>query len=384
MPFSNNRKEGLIMNDTYEQAFRTLLKLVIDRKQQILKNHNSIKSSVGSILKFGDNLFGEYDSMVKSDEKSAVSAIEAIAVSLVAENHLQEFDLYPIKQEYKSLSIEEQVRSKPFQLIKKESNKKIGIVFSLLSDAGYHYKKLVDNQYDVDHLQIVLLIDPDEYAYKTIIKDTNDFNLTAGIPITRITIKQFWETNFGTAEYLKLISHIEEFNAKISEVIGFQTVLSPTEEALENFKIKIGEELRCYQYINFLPKDIFTRQIEILCKNYLERNLWRAMIGKSSFALSFITSEWYYKVYQLSENLDLTNVVAGYLKSIEQLLFAVINLSKDNGLTMLSKDKYNKDARIVCYTEATEDLVDTTLGALQNAISHNWQILDVSKYVKDW
>ena len=45
------------------------------------------------------------------------------------------------------------------------------------------------------------------------------------------------------------------------------------------------------------------------------------MVGKSSFAVSFITSEWYYKVYQLSENLDLTSVVAGYLKSIEQKAF---------------------------------------------------------------
>ena len=102
------------------------------------------------------------------------------------------------------------------------------------------------------------------------------------------------------------------------------------------------------------------------------------MIGSSNFALSFITSEWYYSIYQLTENLDLTPVVTGYLKSIEQLLFAIINLAKGSGITIKSKDN-----AIIEFTEDTENTADTTLWALEQVIAHNGKILDVNKYVRE-
>ena len=102
------------------------------------------------------------------------------------------------------------------------------------------------------------------------------------------------------------------------------------------------------------------------------------MIGSAPYALSFITSEWYYTMYQLTENLDLTNVAAGYLKSIEQLLFAVIELSKGTGITIQSK------AGVIEYTEDTEDVVYTTLYALEKVIDCNRKLLDVNRYAKQY
>lgn len=103
------------------------------------------------------------------------------------------------------------------------------------------------------------------------------------------------------------------------------------------------------------------------------------MIGKKNFAISFITSEWFYTMYQLTENLDLTNIVAGYLKSIEQLLFAVIQLSEDTGITIKSKGR-----DIVQFSKENDDIIDTTLGSLEQVIAHNGRILDVNRYAKEY
>lgn len=39
--------------------------------------------------------------------------------------------------------------------------------------------------------------------------------------------------------------------------------------------------------------------------------------------------------------------------------------------------------RVVQFTKENEDMVDTTLGALEQVIAHNGQILDVNKYAKE-
>lgn len=76
--------------------------------------------------------------------------------------------------------------------------------------------------------------------------------------------------------------------------------------------------------------------------------------------------------------------MAGYLKSIEQLLFTLIGLAKGTGITILSKEKYNRENRIILFTEENEDLVDTTLGALEQVIAHNGQMLDVNRYAREY
>lgn len=308
------------MNKHYEQAFCDLLNLVIRRKKSILQKHESIRTSLGSLFNFGDKQFSMYDSMVKSNEYSAVKTIETIALSLFTEKQYQYVELYPLDGMYKNYRSKEQAKTRPFQIVIKENNHKVGVIFTLFSNAGEYYKRFTDGEYSVDSLQMVILAEPNDIAYETVIAQVNTMNDQAGIAIERITVQQFWEKHFGIDEYKTLKFYVDEFNTKVTEIIGFQTVLSPTEEAIKKFREKVGKELVTYPYTKNIPDNIYPHQIEILSNNYIDRGLWRAMIGENNYAVSFITSEWYYKVYQLSESLDLTNVVSGYLKSIEQLL----------------------------------------------------------------
>ena len=389
------------MKDQYEQAFSELLNLVRGRKETFSRYYQTINESLGSLFCLGDKQFGLYSSMVRANECSAVKVIETIAVSLFIEGHFQNYELYPVDGRFRNLELVEQAKSRPFQIVLTESNRRTGVIFTLLTDVGKYCERFRVGKYSVDSLQTVILAEPDDFAYDTNFKKVNEFNVEAGIAIKRITLREFWERCFGADEYQTLKAYVDDFNRRAYEVIGFQTVLSPTEEAILHFKEKIGEELRKYPYACHIPHDIEPLQAEIICQqteiminNYLDRSLWRAMVGKCDYAISFISSEWYYRVYQMSESFDLTNVVAGYLKSIEQLLFAVIELARDTGISMSSKKRYDSNSHFIPYTTENEHLVDTTLGSLENAISYspNSQMLgineDVRKYlvaaIRDW
>lgn len=389
------------MKDLYEQAFSELLRKVRGRKEIVSAQHQAISESIGSLFCLGDNKFKEYSLMVRTDESHAAHVIEAIAVSLFIEGHCQNYELYPVDGRFSNLELMEQERSRPFQIVLTENNRKTGVIFTLPTDVGKYSKRFIDEEYSVDSLQMVILTEPDDFTYDTSFKKVNEFNFEAGIAIKRITLREFWERHFGVGEYQALKACIDDFNRGASEIIGYQTVLLPTDEAILHFKEKIGEELRNYPYAGQIPNFIdplqaekISQQMEIMTHNYLDRCLWRAMVGKCDFAISFITSEWHYKVYQMSESLDLTGVVAGYIKSIEQLLFAVIELARDTGISMSSKKRYDSNSHFIPYTTENEHLVDTTLGSLENAISYspNGQMLgineDVRKYlvaaIRDW
>lgn len=189
------------------------------------------------------------------------------------------------------LSPEVQEQSRPFQLVLKEESLTKGIVFCGRSEAGEHYKKFIDKAYAIDSLVLVMLMVPDGNARKDLFDTVNDFNRKAGIPVERIPILDFWNKYLGPEECADLLQFAKEFNASAHDTIGFSTVAVPTEKALRKFKVETGSFLANFDYISVIPEYIYPNQIDIMVHNYLDRRLWRVMIGSATFASSFITSE---------------------------------------------------------------------------------------------
>ena len=104
------------------------------------------------------------------------------------------------------------------------------------------------------------------------------------------------------------------------------------------FKAKIGELLRTFPYADAIPDSVYQPQIDIMTKNYIDRGRWKAMVGSADFAISFITSEWNYQMYELTENLDLTSIVSGYLKSVEQLIWTIIKFQTGKAFKIKAKN----------------------------------------------
>lgn len=240
------------------------------------------------------------------------------------------------------MPLEEQAKSRPFQIILTADGRKTGIVFSVSSDVGKYYRIFIQDEYDIERLIIVRLIDPDEEAYDAIIARTNQVNEGSGHHLKHMTLKEFWVEHFGEDEYNALVVAINQFNNQAQEIIGFSTVVTPTDAAINRFRETTGKMLRERTYSSLIPTDVYYSQVHIMEQNYLTQGRWQAMIGRKNFAISFITSEWYFKMHQLTESFDLTWVAAGYLKSVEQLLYAVIELSEETGITIRSCSSLNK------------------------------------------
>ena len=154
-------------------------------------------------------------------------------------------------------------------------------------------------------------------------------------------------------------------------------MVTPTEAAINHFRETTDKMLRERTYSSLIPTDVYYSQVHIMEQNYLTQGRWQAMIGRKNFAISFITSEWYFKMHQLTESFDLTWVVAGYLKSVEQLLYAVIELSEVTGITIRSTDR-----TIIEFSKENESQIDSTLGSLKAVVEHN-RLLEVNRYARE-
>ena len=99
----------------------------------------------------------------------------------------------------------------------------------------------------------------------------------------------------------------------------------------------------------------------------------------NDFADSFISAEWSFDVYRNAMGeLELTGIVAGYFKSVEQLLFNIIRFHRDEGFKINTKNKRGN----IYYTKENEDEIDSTLGSLNDFITSRKSKLAISKKVR--
>ena len=231
------------MANRYEEAFSGLLDLVRGGKEFHEKHHKNTRKSIGAIINLGDSSYAEYSSMVEANELRVASTIEKLAVSLFMDNSDPKFSFYPVQKRYEKLPLEEQAKSRPFQIILTADGRKTGIVFSVSSDVGKYYRMFIQDEYDIERLIIVRLIDPDEEAYDAIIARTNQVNEDSGHHLKHMTLKEFWVEHFGEDEYNALVVAINQFNNQAQEIIGFSTVVTPTDAAINRFRETTGKML---------------------------------------------------------------------------------------------------------------------------------------------
>ena len=365
------------MKDIYEDVFAEVISIVRDSRDGCVQRMEDYSKAKGALLNLGDARYHSYASMVDTNEFRAVKAIERLTVSLFQQRNDPRFSFYPIDPRYSGMVPEQQAKTRPFQTILTENEVKCGIVFCVTEDENNFSAAFLDGQFKVDKLTFVKIVDPNEEWYEYIIADENRKNLKRGIQIEKVTIREFWEKYFGCDEYDLLVSHINAFNEQARDIIGFSTIVTPTDTALARFRVKTGDMLRTHPYVASIPNNIYQHQVDIWVKNYIDRGLWRAMVGTSNFAVSFISSEWNYNMYLLTENLDLTGIVAGYMKSVEQLIWAIISFQTKNAFKIKAKG-----GGLIEFSAENESLIDSTLGSLEKVFQKNSWMFDVNDFAK--
>lgn len=146
--------------------------------------------------------------------------------------------------------------------------------------------------------------------------------------VRQITIKQFFEM-LGVDNYETFKEYVGRYNYDAEQMLGITVSAIPTEKAVVKHKEKIRERLLGYFYESEL-RTIFDEKEIANMKAWFEKN-YEVLISDADFAKSFISSEWYYDLQVMTDGgIDQTAIVAGYLKSLEQLLISILLVLSDD------------------------------------------------------
>lgn len=236
-----------------------------------------------------------------------------------------------------------------------------------------------------------------DYAYLQIIGH-NDDSSDPGRGYNFYSIKWFIETYVGEEEYKKFEEALDLYNESVKEYLGYSTVKSLTPSSLVNFRKKVEKELLEYQYDKLVDHKIvdqndreltlsFSEQKK-LEEQFIDNRNYLVMLGESDFAESLITAEWLYDSMKKAKAIDLTVIGMGYFKAIEQLLFGLICLHKNEGRCIrkvYSRNNHSSDVELNDKNIA-EEVVDSTLGSMAIFFKKNPDILreDLHHYTKNY
>ena len=183
----------------------------------------------------------------------------------------------------------------------------------------------------------------------------------------------FMRDFFGEEELKLFKKSMISYKDEMHQAIGYQITEIFNEHNLALLKGELEKELKEFDYESQRAerfsevrstdrrfRDINDNNFRNIKRRFINQGRYKLLIGEGDFANAFMTSEWLYKKYIALADLDNTFIVAGYLKSIEQLLWDIIYL-KGQGSQI--KKKGNRDTVIL--DDNNLEIIDTTLGSLE-------------------
>lgn len=188
-----------------------------------------------------------------------------------------------------------------------------------------------------------------------------------------VLFEDFLEMLFGYEEKIAFLEEMADFKEEMHKAIGYQVTELCSPYNLEKLKQQLDSELSSFDYDaikqqkyantvtgGITNNDLSKHNFAIIKNVFIDNGRYKLLLGNSDFAESYLTSEWLYKKYFSLDELDNTFIVAGFLKSIEQLLWDIIFLVGQG-----------RDIKGVSISEENQDEIDKTLGSLQYFLS-NW------------
>lgn len=293
-----------------------------------------LRSSSGwnlEIFQYADPDFYFYRFAIDRQERSTKSLLTSI--------------MYRVMERYGlSFDVPDDRRNVPFSFIMHVNDQTL----------GYKYDDFYENEdvnailenYNVDSAFIIRTWKAgrsDEWIARE-----NAHYLEDGAKVQAIKIEDFFNTYFAEGEYDLFIACMDKYLKMAREITGYKSigflssmnlaaqkvyeekVLADWEYDSYHYQIidSSNKKIRKYLYLssNEFPKST----LHVMSVNYLDRGLFKTMIGSNEYAESFITSEWLFHSLDGKKNFDYTSVISGYLKSIEQLLHTIVMVNVDN------------------------------------------------------
>ena len=354
----------------YEYAFYRMFESVKKTKDDFSKAMSVDKDMQVALLQLEDEETRLYDTTVKMSQHSLIVETEYLLMRLLAFYGIA-YTPYTGNERYSYYM--------PFYRI--EDGKKIAYVFTPTITTSLNWKKIKE-QYDVDGIKAVAMVElgPDADTRNTIVG--YEIQKSDGF-IDYITLRDLFSL-ISDDEYNVYKEFVEKYNTDVHKLIGYRTIVVPSEESLDKLKLNLETELRQLTFAQTMREEnLYEGQAQTIECNFWDKGLYKALLGDSTFAESLLSSEWYYQTHGASSSaLEQTAIVAGYLKSVEQLLYAVVRFSIDSGKTIKRKG-YDRTA-YVDYSFENESFVDYSLGSLIGYIRHYSDLWIVNSFAKNY
>lgn len=220
-----------------------------------------------------------------------------------------------------------------------------------------------------------------DYAYLQLICH-NDDELDPGRGYNLYSLKWFFEEYFGQEKYECFHSAVTTYISEVDSYIGYVTIKTLIPNSLINFRKIVERTLVNYKYedlisVKYNGFELGEEEYKKIRKQFLDDKTLLTMLGSKDFAESLITAEWLYDSMKKAKAIDLTIIGMGYFKAVEQLLYDLICLHKNKGLT-IRKDYSRKDLppKVQLDDQNIDDkAIDVTLGSMAVFVRDNAQVL---------
>ena len=184
-----------------------------------------------------------------------------------------------------------------------------------------------------------------------------------------VLLADFIEEIFGKKEADAFERAMARFPEEMNEELGNHITRIGNERVLERLRDELVGGLLDFDYsrVKKINDEENSRKAYIgessfkITRQRFEFN-YKVLLGRKDFVSSFLTSEWLYWQQSRVRGADYTYIVAGYLKSVEQLLWEI--------LLLVRKGKYIGPTNSIIGDEDIQTH-DTTLGALSQHIENS-------------
>lgn len=191
------------------------------------------------------------------------------------------------------------------------------------------------------------------------------------------SVKWFFETYFGSEECSCFMTYVTAYIHAVKDFLGFIQVKALTPNAMASFRLLVESHLLQFDYkrscrpvTNKFNKTFILeeRSYQVVREQFLNLKYYLMMIGGNDYAESFITAEWLRESMGKAGAIDLTAIGLGYFKAVEQLMYALICLHRNEGKLIRSADpksSVNEKHQVWLDDASIEaNLIDTSLGSM--------------------
>lgn len=220
---------------------------------------------------------------------------------------------------------------------------------------------------------LVYLLKDSQLSRNAIARQERRLQTERELPELKIILfEDFIAEQFGMEELVSFKKAMLTYKEEMHQAVGYQITEIFNSHNLGQLKLELENEILNFPYDRIKKErylelhsekasfsDINTTNYSKIKNLFLNQSRYKLLLGESDFAKSFLTSEWLFKKYFSLQEMDNTFIVAGYLKSIEQLLWDIIYIIGQG-----------RQIKGVIIEEDNFEDIDTTLGSLEYFITN--------------